>query len=391
VGGLVINLDTLDTVIAIVIVLLVLSLIVQAIQSFIKKLFKIKSGTILTSLEDLFRYVDISSTGKTPKDLVREIAAELKKLGRVSFRGNLMIDSIARDDLLKILEKLGYVSLLDEVRTWFDTVMQSFEERYTRHMKSVAVCVSVVVVVYLNANFFRIYRDFSRASIEQKAKIASAGENLLTTLKEQRAQSEVAANQRSSTATLGTVPQRSASPSAQPPPGSSGGAQEAVTPTPREVKEELEAERRAVAGYLEDYKSLGLSPLTLDQTFNWFYSVWGRTLLRNADGLPVNKANMPIPEDCVQVDMDGNPVLDSNGKARDCERVLRPMTWQEWRASRRQDASGLLGWGVMALLLSVGAPFWQDALESLFGLKNLLRKKSETKNVEEEKGGQPRP
>lgn len=47
-----INLDTLDTVIAIVIVVLVFSLIVQAIQSFIKKPFKIKSGTILTSLED---------------------------------------------------------------------------------------------------------------------------------------------------------------------------------------------------------------------------------------------------------------------------------------------------------------------------------------------------
>jgi hypothetical protein len=45
----------------------------------------------------------------------------------------------------------------------------------------------------------------------------------------------------------------------------------------------------------------------------------------------------------------------------------------------------------MALLLSVGAPFWQDALESLFGIKNLLRKQSNTKNVEEEKGGQPRP
>lgn len=37
-----INLDTLDTVIAIVIVVLVFSLIVQAIQSFIKKPFKIK-------------------------------------------------------------------------------------------------------------------------------------------------------------------------------------------------------------------------------------------------------------------------------------------------------------------------------------------------------------
>ena len=62
------TLSTLDTVIAIVIVLLVLSLIVQAIQTIIKKLFKIKSGTLLNSLEDLFRYIDISATGKLRRD-----------------------------------------------------------------------------------------------------------------------------------------------------------------------------------------------------------------------------------------------------------------------------------------------------------------------------------
>ena len=45
----------------------------------------------------------------------------------------------------------------------------------------------------------------------------------------------------------------------------------------------------------------------------------------------------------------------------------------------------------MALLLSVGAPFWLDALESLFGIKNLLRKRSDTQNVEGQKGGQPKP
>ena len=44
----------------------------------------------------------------------------------------------------------------------------------------------------------------------------------------------------------------------------------------------------------------------------------------------------------------------------------------------------------MVMLLSVGAPFWQDALESLFGIKNLLRKRSDTQNVED-KGGQPKP
>ncbi|MFN2512647.1 MAG: hypothetical protein ABR568_14655 [Pyrinomonadaceae bacterium] len=204
-------------------------------------------------------------------------------------------------------------------------------------------------------------------------------------MKEQRAQRGAV----SPTATLGSVPLSSASPSPQPPPA--GDAQESATPAPGAMKHELDAERRALVGYIEDYKSLGLSPLTLEQTWNWFHSVWGKTLLRNSDGLPVNKSNLPVSDDCVQVDMEGKPLLDSNGQSRDCERVLRPMTWQEWRASRRQDASGLLGWGVMALLLSVGAPFWQDALESLFGIKNLLRKQSNTKNVEEEKGGQPRP
>jgi len=44
----------------------------------------------------------------------------------------------------------------------------------------------------------------------------------------------------------------------------------------------------------------------------------------------------------------------------------------------------------MVMLLSVGAPFWQDALESLFGIKNLLRKKTDTKNVEDS-GGQQKP
>jgi len=43
------------------------------------------------------------------------------------------------------------------------------------------------------------------------------------------------------------------------------------------------------------------------------------------------------------------------------------------------------------MLLSVGAPFWQDTLESLFGIKNLLRQRSGTENIETESGaGQPR-
>ncbi|HYG81953.1 MAG TPA: hypothetical protein VD861_16265, partial [Pyrinomonadaceae bacterium] len=63
----------------------------------------------------------------------------------------------------------------------------------------------------------------------------------------------------------------------------------------------------------------------------------------------------------------------------------------QWWGHRLGDIKTLLGWALTVMLLSVGAPFWQDALESLFGVKNLLRKKSDTRNVETVSGeGQPR-
>jgi len=385
------TLSTLDTVIAIVIVLLVLSLIVQAIQTIIKKIFKIKSGTLLNSLEDLFQYIDIGSTGKSPKGLVKEVTAELKKLGRVSFRGNLMIDSIARDDLIKILRKLEYDDLVPKVEAWFDTVMQSFEERYTRHMKSVAVGISIVVVVYLNANFFRIYRDISTSDVK-RAMIAEQAPRIMASaerqLKDQEATPSPSPSPTATISTPGTSrksapPQTQASLSPAVHQGTQNSVEQDQTTSGSEAKDDLMEAGRMAAAYVEDFESFGFSPLTWDQTVGWFFSLWGQTLLRDEKGRPVNAQNKPITKDCVQIDKDG--------KSRDCERVWRPMTSREWWASRRHDINGLFGWGIMALLLSVGAPFWQDALESLFGIKNLLRKKSDTKNVEEQQGGQPRP
>jgi hypothetical protein len=82
-----------------------------------------------------------------------------------------------------------------------------------------------------------------------------------------------------------------------------------------------------------------------------------------------------------------------------------PLKWQQvkdwlrtlslgnanWLTDRKNDLRVLLGWIVMTMLLSIGAPFWQDTLESLFGVKNLLRKKGDIKNVETESGaGQPK-
>lgn len=63
-----------------------------------------------------------------------------------------------------------------------------------------------------------------------------------------------------------------------------------------------------------------------------------------------------------------------------------------WWGRRGNDVRTLFGWMIMTMLLSLGAPFWHDALESLFGVKNLLRKRTETQNVEQRRGaGNPKP
>lgn len=52
--------------------------------------------------------------------------------------------------------------------------------------------------------------------------------------------------------------------------------------------------------------------------------------------------------------------------------------WWWWRV--HHDLRVLLGWILMAFVLSVGAPFWEDALESLLGIKNVLRNKSQSQS-----------
>jgi hypothetical protein len=298
---------TLDTVIAMVIVLLVLSLIVQSLQSIIKKWFKLKSQSIQDSLHDLFKYAqaaetDVQAAATEATRLVGLVETELKKLGRVSLiRKNLMVDSIAKQDLMKILDRIGTTNLKSEVDKWYETVMQSFEERYTRHMKTVSLCISIGVVIFLNANFFQVYKNISNNDLLRNALIERR-EDVEARLK------------------------APATASGQP----VGNDSEALK------AEALKKEMADLQKTLDETLTLGFTPITWQQVSNFFDS----------------RVSYP------------------NGRPMHAIRVLG-------------------GWAIMVMLLSVGAPFWQDALESLFGFKNLLRKKSDTKNVEDV-GGQPR-
>ncbi|MCA1576462.1 MAG: hypothetical protein LC794_03755 [Acidobacteria bacterium] len=542
------DLGILNTVIALVIVLLVLSLLVQAVQTLIKKLLKLKSKQIQGSLKDLYEQAIAGTAATTTPPapapngganassaaevFTGKVLEEFKKIGRVTLFGNPVLDSLSKEDLFKVMGKLesqdffpDYVTkfqvlcdqiialrqaieslagntmlrgaassrlaemrsilapifnnvqaildgtqvkpnvlfadllrlgkldvrnilkLLDEAQTaiaqekelasqagaagevtqlqnlsneltrvalligdlsqkyddavsplrgkieqveiWFDTVTQSFDERYARNMRTASILISIVIVIVLNASFFRVYKSISTNEV-QKNLIVESGPAVLERARQARTQpSPVASPAAATSPALATFPAPETSPAPATSPASATSPAPAtypasaissasnaavVPPPPVNVKDEIEKSRQEMAVLTSTYEGFGFSPLSVQQIDSFLWSIVGYTLVRNEKGVVLDAANKEIPADC-----------------RDCQPAWRSQNGSEWWASRRGDVVTLVGWAIMVMLLSVGAPFWQDTLESLFGIKNLLRQKSGTQNIETQSGtGQPK-
>ncbi|HZF40772.1 MAG TPA: hypothetical protein VE715_18265, partial [Blastocatellia bacterium] len=168
--------------------------------------------------------------------------------------------------------------ILGKVEIWYDTIMRSFDERYTRSMKSISLAISFAVVALLNANLFDIYREIS-ANESKRNLIVQSGEQIASRLREQPAADSRQINQ-----TLEDWSKKS--------------------------YEEIDQN-------VSLYTALGFSGP------RWIADAWK------------------------------NP---------------------QWPTAQK-TVETVAGWLIMTMLLSVGAPFWEDTLESLFGLKNFLRKK----------------
>lgn len=514
------DLGILNTIIALVVVLLVLSLLVQSIQTLLKKILKLKSRQIEDSLKDLYEQVagaptetapqpalrsNIWSTLKsflgskptaiaTPADVFKDkVLEQFKLIGRQTLFGNAVLDSLSKSDLFKVMGKLesedffpdyvakfqllcdqikdlraaidditndatlrgaastkiaeirsilapifnnveailegtqvkpkvlfadllrlgqldfhGLLSLLDEaqqaitretatataagntgevealqklsaklaqvskligdlsqkfvdaisplrnkieqVELWFDTVTQSFDERYTRHMRTISLAISIIVVILLNANFFQVYKSLSKNEI-QRNMLVDAGADLV--------------KDNNANATGASTPRPAASPRPDASP----------TPTPNTVAE-LKKDLQDIDSIVGTYESFGFKPLSAEQlrAFIWSTGFWTRPWA------------------------DGNGYYSWGGfkLTKELKNGNEVSSWHaqsgaEWWDSRKDDLVTIVGWAIMVMLLSVGAPFWQDALESLFGIKNLLRQKSATQNIETQSGaGQPR-
>ncbi len=204
--------------------------------------------------------------------------------------------------------------LKSRVETWYDTVMQSFEERYTRGMKTWTVVISAVVVIVFNINVLNVYREISTSSAKRALILESADRVL--------AQSKAANDGNGSTKTA-TSPNEATGPKV----------------TPEQV--------------IEDAKKV-----FSQENVNYMTDI----------GLKGPKWITGIPE-----------FFKSDGYAaqqRQSDPYYRP----------KLVIKTLFGWALMTLLLSAGAPFWEDTLETLFGLKNRMRKQTDTRNVETQSG-----
>lgn len=330
-----------------------------------------KIAEIRTILAPIFTNVNAILDGTQVKPKV--LFADLLRLGQLDFHGLLDVLSDAQTAIAKEIEtanaagNAGEVAALqklsgefadvakilgdlsqkfvdatsplrnkiEQVEVWFDTVTQSFDERYARHMRTAALVISVFVVIVLNANFFNVYKSLSSNEV-QRSLILQKGPEILEQSK--RAQLE-------------------ASP----------------TPTPPNVQAALQQSREEIETLSSTYQGFGFSPLSMQQLRSFFWSLGFFTAV--------------APDDS------GNHSVWGMALVEGPENVYkwRNQTPGQWWQTRKSDVTTIVGWAIMVMLLSAGAPFWQDALESLFGIKNLLRQKTDTQNIEQESGaGQPK-
>ncbi len=236
---------------------------------------------------------------------------------------------------------------IEQVELWFDTVTQSFDERYTRHMRTISIVISIVVVIFLNANFFQVYKSLAKNEIQQNM-LSDAGANILKDLQVSQANES-------------STPAPAASPAASP----------GASPAPSGQVAELRRDFQEIDSLAGTYGGFGFKPLSADQlqAFVWSTGLWTRPWADDYGNHGWGGFKL------VKEQQDGNEISHWNVQ-----------NGREWWESRKDNVATIVGWAIMVMLLSVGAPFWQDALESLFGIKNLLRQKSATQNIETQSG-----
>jgi hypothetical protein len=450
------NLALLDILIAMVVVILVLSLVVQSLQTLIKKVLKLKSHSIKSSLVDLFETIGTrpatpGAETKTPKQMVADVTSRLKDMGRKTLFGRPMLDSLAKNDLLKILTRVKAEDLLPGTVTTFSDLLTGIGELKTElgnidtnllqgdASAKFATMLNLVMPVLHDlealasggkidpAVFFGdLYKLRQIKPADVLAILGEVQQTVSADLAAARASGDPA--RVTAVAAVDSGLKKIAKQISD----LSTAFDAAFAPLLARLQQVDAWYDTVMQGFDERYtrhmKTWGIAisigvviflnanffsiyrALKADPVMTEAIGKQGPALLKAAQDEKAkqpaastqpanpNPSATPTPEPPATV----ADVQEAAKKTKDLLSAyesfgIKPLSRQQisdafhgkfrWRDLNET----FFGWALMVALLSAGAPFWEDTLESLFGIKNLIRQKSGTKNIEEEKGGQPKP
>ena len=410
-----IDLGVLDTAIAMVVVILLLSMIVQSLQTFAKKLSKFKSRQIAASLEKLFEQCKDTAPPNNAADAQR-VLDHFQQLGRATTFGRHAVESISKADLSKIVTSIEGSSLVPEKAKTsivsFFTSLQQVQQAMEALAAVQLAPASVARLTDLRTKTAPIMAHVTQLFDGQGNLNAKVIVKDVVSLSDFRASDVL----KIVTELQSQIEQAAA---AEPNNAALQNAAKAARDLARSVADVDTRLAQVIAQLRERVDALETWYDTVMQGFEERYArhmkTWAFiisllvTIMLNADASKlwkrlatddVSKQRILAQADSIQkYYFQQIDAARSSGNEKTVQDLTKKLDAQLDSASQTYPALGLepfnyadftwksiIGWLVMAFLLSLGAPFWQDALESLFGLKNWLRQAGQIQKVEQKSG-----
>lgn len=409
----VLDLGVLDNVIGVIVVILLLSMVVQSIQSLIKKLSNFKSKQIVKSLETLFEKTAATAPPQgaaTAAGVVDQFAS----LGRVTALNRSVIESISKADLTKVVTTIEGAALLPQKTK--DSLLSVLNV-----VQNVQTALGALDAVQLPPDAVAKLAELRAAVSPLLAHVGQVidGEGKL---KAELIADDVAGLRTFATGGLVKLAAElqgslagvaAAAPAAKALVDAMGELHVHVTAFTARLRERIDAieawydpimqgfEERyarhmrtwafvisAVLAVMVDanlpriYKRMATDDVSKQRVLAEAGLIQQRYIQQLADAREkndvrlvhelTNRLNDELDEATASYPALGLEMLDVDA------------FWN--RTTPLEKLKVILGWILMAFLLSLGAPFWHDILQSLLGLKEYLRGKTETREVEQSSG-----
>ena len=417
------DLGVLDNVIGVIVVILLLSMVVQSIQTFVKKLSNFKSKQIKKSLENLFAQTSASAPPQGAAT-AQAVLDHFANLGRVTALNKNAVESISKADLTKVVATIeGNAYLPAKTKETLTTLLGTVQEAQgaidalgntpmpSEALAKLAELRTVVAPMLVHAaqvidkegkvkaelivNDVAAFRDAAtntivrlatelQQTIASTAAAAPANAVLQEAAKAASTLASAAANIHAHTTEFGARLRERLD------------AIEAWYDPIMQGFEERYARHMktwafilsAIITVMVDanlprlYKRMATDEVSKGRVLDEAKAIQDRYMTRIAQARAEN--NEPLLHELTSRLNDELDEATSSYPALGLELLDLDAFWN--RTTAMEKVKIVIGWILMAFLLSLGAPFWHDILQSLFGLKNFLRTKTETKNVEQGSG-----